>query len=136
MKVFAPRWYLVLLVVAVGGCQDKPSPSTTTPADVEADIRVNLARLGPEDQHLAEQQKYCPMMERVRLGEMGRPHRIEVKGESVFVCCQNCARLAQEDPEMALIQIKELRKAREKALSDGASPATKNGVGGGSSSSP
>jgi hypothetical protein len=121
MKVHAPRWYLVLLVVAVGGCQDKSSPGTTTPADVEADIRVNLARLGPEDQHLAGRQKYCPMMEGVRLGEMGRPHRIEVKGESVFVCCENCARQAQQDPEVALTRIKELRKAREKALSNGAS---------------
>ena len=140
MTVFSTVRLLVLVFLA--GCQGNPSPEMTTnalgpaPMGTDANIRANLAQLGPEDQQLAEQQKYCPMMEGVRLGEMGRPHRIEVKGESVFVCCQNCARLAQEDPERALTQIKELRKAREKALSDGASPTTKHGVGGGSSSSP
>ena len=49
MKVFASRWFLMLLALAVGGCQNKPSPGPTTPADVEEEIRANLARLGPED---------------------------------------------------------------------------------------
>ena len=67
MTVFSPRQFLVMSVLAVAGCQDKPSPVTTTPADGEAEIRANLARLAPEDQRLAEQQKYCPLMEEVRL---------------------------------------------------------------------
>ncbi len=116
MKVFAPRWFLVLLVLAGGGCRDKPSPSTTTPADVEADIRVNLSRQGPEDQQLAEQQKYCPMMEGVRLGEMGRPYKVTVKGVSAFVCCENCLRAAQEEPDQALARIWELKQARSREL--------------------
>jgi hypothetical protein len=114
MKVFAPPWLLILLVLAVGGCQNKASPNPTAPADVEADIRVNLARLGPEDQQLAEQQKYCPLMEGVRLGEMGRPCKVTVKGVSAFICCENCVRAAQDDPEAASTRIKELQKARAK----------------------
>ena len=110
------RWFLVLLVLAVGGCQDRPAPSTTTPADVEADIRANLARLGPEDRRLAEQQKYCPIMEGVRLGEMGRPCKVTVKGVSAFVCCENCVRAAQDDPDQALAQIRQLEQARAKEL--------------------
>jgi hypothetical protein len=116
MRVFGPRWFLVLSVLAVAGCQDKPSPSTATPADVEADIRVNLARLGPEDQRVAEQQKYCPLMEGVRLGEMGRPCKVTVKGVSAFVCCENCARAAQDEPDRALAQIRELKQARAQEL--------------------
>jgi hypothetical protein len=115
LKVFAARWFLVLVVLAVG-CQDRPAPSTTTPADVEADIRANLARLGPEDRRLAEQQKYCPLMEGVRLGEMGPPCKVTVKGVSAFVCCENCARAAQDEPDHALAQIRALQQARAKGL--------------------
>jgi hypothetical protein len=104
----------MLLVLALGGCRDKPLPGTTTPADVEADIRVNLARLGPEDQRLAERQKYCPLMEGVRLGEMGRPCKVTVKGVSAFVCCENCVRAAQDEPDQALARIRELKQARAK----------------------
>lgn len=116
MKFFAPRWLVVLLVLAVGGCQDKPSPNTATPADTEADIKVGLARLGPDEQRIAEQQKYCPMMEGVRLGEVGRPCKVTVKGVSAFVCCEVCLRAAQEDPDQALAKISRLQQARAKEL--------------------
>jgi hypothetical protein len=105
-----------MLVLAAGGCQDRRSASTPTPAEVEADIRVNLERLGPEDQRLAEQQKYCPMMEGVRLGEMGPPCKVTVKGVSAFVCCENCVRAAQDDPDRALVQIRQLEQARAREL--------------------
>jgi hypothetical protein len=124
MKVFAPRWLSILLLLAVGGCQHKTSPNRTTPVDMEADISANLARLGPEDQQLAMQQKYCPMMDGVRLGEMGRPRKVTVKGVSVFVCCENCVRAALEDPEAAITRITELQKTRARDLPDGATPAT------------
>ena len=117
MTVFSPRWFLVLSVLAVAGCQGKPSPSTTTPADGEADIRANLARLGPEDQRLATQQKYCPMMEEVRLGETGRPYKVTVKGVPTFVCCESCVQAVQEEPDQALAKIRALELARAKEFS-------------------
>jgi hypothetical protein len=112
MKVFSARWFLVLVMLAVGGCRDKQSPATTTPADGEADIRANLAQLGPEDQRLAEEQKYCPMMEGVRLGETGRPYKVTVKGVSTFVCCESCVQTAEEFPDQALAKIRELERER------------------------
>jgi hypothetical protein len=114
MKVFAPRWFFLLVVLAVCGCRDEPAPAPTRPVDVEDEIRVNLARLGPEDRRLAEQQKYCPMMEGVRLGAMGPPRKVTVKGVSVFVCCENCARAAHDDPETAGTRIKELQESGAK----------------------
>jgi hypothetical protein len=116
MTVFSPRQLLVLLVLAVAGCQASPSPSTPTPADTEAEIRANLALLGPEDQRLAEQQKTCPLLEGVRLGEMGRPYKIIVKGVPTFVCCEGCVRAAQEDPDLALSKVRELQQARAREL--------------------
>jgi hypothetical protein len=113
MKVFSARWFLVLVMLAVGGCRDdKPSPATTTPMDGEADLRANLAQLGPEDQRLAEEQKYCPMMEGIRLGETGRPCKVTVKGVSTFVCCESCVQAAEEDPEEALAKIRKLKRER------------------------
>jgi hypothetical protein len=116
MTAFSPWQFLVLSVLAVAGCQARPSPSTTTPADAEADIRANLERLGPEDQRLAEQQKTCPLMEGVRLGEMGTPYKIIVKGVPTFVCCENCVQAAQEDPDLALSKVRELEQARAREL--------------------
>jgi hypothetical protein len=126
MTVFSPLRLLVLVVLA--GCQGKPSPdmttiaSASTPRDTDADIRANLSQLGPEDQQLAEQQKYCPMMEGVRLGEMGRPYLVSVRGESIFVCCKNCVRAAQNEPDQALAKIRDLRRVRTKELLSPRSP--------------
>lgn len=113
MKVISSRWVLVLSVLSVltgGGCQDKPPLNGPAPVDVEAAVRANLAQLGPEDQRLAEQQKYCPLMEKVRLGETGRPHKITVKGVSTFVCCESCVRMARNDPDQALAKVRALEQ--------------------------
>ena len=121
MTVFSTHRLLVLVVLA--GCQGKPSPDMTTiapgpaPTDTDADIEANLSQLGPEDQQLAEQQKYCPMMEGVRLGEMGRPYKVTVQGDSIFVCCKKCVLAAQNEPDRALAKIRDLRLVRTKELS-------------------
>ena len=110
MKVFSARWFLVLVLA---GCNDKPSTGPSTPTDGEAEIRANLAQLGPEDQRLAEEQKYCSMMEGVRLGETGRPYKVTVKGVSTFVCCDGCVQTAQDDPDEALEKIRKQKRSRE-----------------------
>ena len=113
MTVFSPLRLLVPMVLA--GCQGKPSSEMTTiapgpaPMGTDADIRASLAQLSPEDQQLAEQQKYCPMMEGVRLGEMGRPYKVTVQGVSMFVCCKSCVRAAQNEPDRALANIRDVR---------------------------
>lgn len=114
MRVSCSRWLFVLSVLAAGGCGDKPSAGTPAPApaDVEAEVRANLARLGPDDQREAERQRYCPMMEGVRLGELGPPHKVTVGGVPAFVCCANCARAAEREPDKALAKVKELEQAR------------------------
>jgi hypothetical protein len=100
--------------LAIAGCPGDPSPSLNGPADREAEIRANLALLGPEDERLAEQQKYCPLMEHVRLGETARPYRVTVKGVSAFVCCESCVQAALNDPDQALAKIRHLEQTRAK----------------------
>jgi hypothetical protein len=105
----------VFALVLIAGCQEKLAVQGTKPtaADVaaaaEAEIKAKLAKLGPEDQRLAEQQRYCAVMPEVRLGQMGTPYKVEINGETVFVCCKGCVRSAQEDPETTLAQLKEIK---------------------------
>src|SRR4051812_32238730 len=53
-----------------------------------AEIRESLAKLSAEDRKLAEAQKWCAIEDESRLGSMGVPMKILVKGEPVFLCCK------------------------------------------------
>jgi hypothetical protein len=79
----------------------------------EAKVRANLARLSAEDRRLAEEQGYCPIQEK-RLGAMGVPFKVEVKGRPVFLCCESCKDDALEAPDETLAQVEKM-KARAKA---------------------
>lgn len=115
MKSYACR-LLLLLVLSGSGCQNKSAIGKSIPADADSEINANLALLGPEDHRLAEQQKYCFVMDSIRLGEMGRPFKVSVKGETAFVCCENCIQAVERDPAQALAQIKQLQRARANGL--------------------
>lgn len=70
----------------------------------------------PDDQALAEAQGYCPVMTDTKLGEMGPPVKLMVKGqdgreEPVFVCCKGCKRKALADPNTTLTKVTELKAA-------------------------
>jgi hypothetical protein len=63
-------------------------------ADVESGIVANLARLSPEDRKEAEAQRFCVVQPDKRLGEMGVPVKLMVKGQPVFLCCAGCQKAA------------------------------------------
>jgi hypothetical protein len=78
-----------------------------------------LIELEGADKQLADAQGYCPMMPETKLGEMGPPVKLVVKGkdgkeEPVFVCCKGCKRTALRDPEQTLAKVAELKAARPK----------------------
>jgi hypothetical protein len=103
---------VVIALVLLTSCQGKPGPAPAQPqaaADPEEVIRNALAKLGPEDRLLAEQQKFCPVMPEIRLGEMGVPYRTVVNGTPMIVCCKNCVEQAKEDPENVLAKLKYLK---------------------------
>lgn len=85
-----------------------------TAADKDADIKANLAKLSPEDRKLAEEQKFCVVESDTRLGAVGVPLKIVLKDQPVFLCCKNCLKEAQADPDKTLAKVKELKaKAAE-----------------------
>jgi hypothetical protein len=80
----------------------------------EAKIKAALAKLSPEDQRLAEAQGYCPIMQDNRLGSMGTPVKVLIKGQPVFLCCPGCREEALAYPDATLAKVAKL-KARAKA---------------------
>jgi hypothetical protein len=72
-----------------------------------------------DDKKLADTQAYCPVMTDTKLGEMGPPVKVIVKGadgreEPVFVCCKGCKRKALADPDKTLAAVAALKAAAPK----------------------
>ncbi len=80
----------------------------------ETNVRANLAKLGAEDRRLAEEQHYCPVQSDNRLGSMGPPAIVSIKGQKVFLCCKGCTDEALENPEQTLAKVRELKASRRK----------------------
>jgi Cu/Ag efflux protein CusF len=74
----------------------------------DAEVKANLAKLGPEDRKLAEAQRLCPVSEEP-LGSMGVPDRITVEGQPVLLCCKSCEKKALGNPAQTLAKVKELK---------------------------
>jgi hypothetical protein len=72
-------------------------------------VRANLAKLSAEDRRLAEAQGYCPVEPDNRLGSMGVPVAVEVKGRKVFLCCPVCKDEALGNPDQTLAEVEKLK---------------------------
>ena len=97
------------------GCAKKalanPDKTLATVAEL-TEIGAALAKLNAEDRHAAEAQEFCPIMTTKRLGAMGAPIKVVIKGRPVFVCCKGCAKKALANPDKALARVAELAKAK------------------------
>jgi uncharacterized protein (TIGR03000 family) len=83
---------------------------------VEKEVTANLAKMAPEDRKAAEAQQFCPIQEGVRLGSMGVPVKVTLKGETVFLCCEGCVATARNNADAVLDQVQKL-KAKKAAAS-------------------
>ncbi len=97
---------------ACGCCQaGDPSPGgSTEPGSSPA------AQPPPDDKQLAAAQGLCPVMPDTKLGEMGEPIKLMVRGrdgkeEPVFVCCKGCKRKVLANPDKTLAKVAELKAA-------------------------
>jgi Cu(I)/Ag(I) efflux system membrane fusion protein len=90
-----------------------PTPAPAATSEEEAEIRANLAKLDAADRKLAEAQRWCPVDNDDRLGSMGKPFKVLLKGQPVFLCCKGCQQKALADPDKTLQRVRDLRvKAR------------------------
>lgn len=73
-------------------------------AEPDAKITEAFAKLSTEDRALAEKQKICPVSGEP-LGTMGTPQKIEVKNQSVFICCEGCEEKLLANPDEYLAKL-------------------------------
>jgi hypothetical protein len=75
--------------------------------------RAALALLGA-DRPLAEAQEICPVTDKP-LGAMGKPIKVMVKGQPIFVCCDGCSEEVRDNEAAMLEKVAKLKaKAAEK----------------------
>lgn len=100
-----------------GGSKSKQSSVVrpTTPEDPDAKILTNLAKLDVADRKLAETQRFCPVLTSSRLGSMGTPIKLDINGETVFICCNGCRKKALSEPAATIATVKQLRNSQEAA---------------------
>jgi hypothetical protein len=60
-----------------------------------------IAQLAAADQVAALRQRTCPVTQEP-LGSMGKPIRVTVGGQSIFVCCEGCVAAVQRNPDKYL----------------------------------
>jgi len=99
---------VVLLPLAALGCANNVPPQENAKA-TEARIKANLEKLDPEDRELAEEQKYCAVETTNRLGSMGKPIKMMIEDEPVFLCCKGCEKTAKQDPKQTLARVENLK---------------------------
>ena len=95
--------------IAEGEAQ-KPAAGQNDSA-AEAEIEATLSKLSPEDQALAKSQKFCAVMSDERLGTMGAPLKLDIKGQAVFVCCKGCSKKALNNPDETLAKVAAMKSA-------------------------
>ena len=103
---------LVLATGLIAGCGgNTPQPTQNTPPDQSpADaVSAERAKLSPEDRALVEAQEWCAVSTDERLGAMGPPLKLDIKGQPVFVCCKGCKRKAESDPDKTLKTVADLK---------------------------
>jgi hypothetical protein len=114
--------FLVLSLTILIGCSKAPEGSKGDATKVEpkskelspekeAKIQAALDKLPEADRALALAQKYCPI-QKTRLGIMGKPDRIEIEGQPVFLCCSSCEEDARANPKKTLEQVAVFKKEK------------------------
>ena len=116
---------LCMSLVTTFGCSDggSPTPSSTpvapttsavTESKEDPKIEAALNELPEEDRALAKAQKFCAVAgEKGRLGSMGKPVKIMVEGQPVFLCCDGCEEEAQKNPQETLAKVEKLKEANK-----------------------
>lgn len=83
---------------------DAMSRDAESESEEEREIASALSKLTTADRELAQRQRFCPVAD-LRLGSMGPPEKVDVKGEPVFICCAGCRDRLLRDPDKYLVKL-------------------------------
>jgi hypothetical protein len=97
----------------------EPVASTKTAPSSESDaakIRKARNELDSEDRILVDEQEYCPVLEKNHLGSMGKPFKLLMNGQPVYLCCQGCEKEALAHPDETLAKVEALKRKVKSSL--------------------
>jgi YHS domain-containing protein len=112
-------WFATAAVVVGAlvwvGCSSKPAAAPAdsgagvpavgdTMAKGAAAVPEGFEKLSDADRAAALAQKFCPVSGE-KLGEMGTPIKVTVKGRDVFLCCPSCKEDLEKDPDKYLAKL-------------------------------
>jgi YHS domain-containing protein len=106
-------WTALLGLVVLAGCQDSTTNQPKASAEKgakETEAQASIAELAPEDRPIAEAQRLCPVTGDA-LGEMGTPVKVDIKGQTVFLCCDSCKKKALDNPDKTLAKVEKFKLA-------------------------
>ena len=69
-----------------------------------------LAKLPMNERMAIEAQKYCAVANTSFLGSMGKPIKLEIGGNPVYLCCKGCSKKASANPSGTLAKVEKLKK--------------------------
>lgn len=110
-----------IAALALTGCGDgkpvAPVAAVAPPAAAgeTGEVGAERAKLSAEDRVLVDAQEWCAVSTDERLGAMGPPLKLDVKGQPVYVCCKGCQRKALADPDATLAKVAELKAKKAAA---------------------
>ena len=74
-----------------------PTSSSDWKAGLDEDVVLALSQLSETERTAALAQKVCPVSDEL-LGSMGKPPKITVEGQEVFLCCDGCDDQIRKEP--------------------------------------
>lgn len=81
--------------------EEIPAPEAKSDMDK---MMETLASFSEEDKASAMKQHFCPVSGEM-LGVMGKPEKMEVEGQTVWICCDGCKDKLLAEPEKYLAKI-------------------------------
>lgn len=90
----------------------------TSRSEEEAEIHAALAELSAPDRRLAEAQRFCPISEGSRLGSMGKPVKLMIEGQPVFICCEGCEEDARNKSAQTLAKVAQLKQQVSRVMGE------------------
>jgi hypothetical protein len=84
--------------------------SFTVPFTLAGDRKLAIGSATKADEKAIAAQKVCPVSGEELGGEMGAPVKVTRDGKSIFLCCKNCLKKIQDDPDKYFGSAKEPAK--------------------------
>ncbi|MGO8898424.1 MAG: hypothetical protein ACLQU5_08740 [Isosphaeraceae bacterium] len=85
----------------VSGLPDpgEPTATFTVPFTLGDDGSITVGKVKNADEKAIAAQRVCPVSGEELGGAMGPPIKVTRRGSSVFLCCKNCLKKVQTDPD-------------------------------------